>query len=62
MRGHHHSPKKSTRINHEILCPWSIPSVSSVRRKRRSPKAYILQGELRKINPPTFNVEHKKGE
>ena len=22
----------------------------------------ILQGELKKINPPTFNGEHRKGE
>jgi hypothetical protein len=26
------------------------------------PKLDILQGELRKIKPPNFNGEHKKGE
>jgi hypothetical protein len=36
--------------------------VSLLRRKRRRPEANILQGELRKIKPPTFNGEHKKGE
>jgi hypothetical protein len=35
--------------------------VSLVRRHRRRPKADILQGELKKIKPPTFNGEHKKG-
>jgi hypothetical protein len=36
--------------------------VSHVRRQRRRHEADILQGELRKIKPPTFNGEHKKGE
>jgi hypothetical protein len=36
--------------------------VSPVRRKRRRADADILKGELRKIKPPTFNGEHKKGE
>jgi hypothetical protein len=37
--------------------------VSLVRRKiRRRHKAYILQGELKKIKPPTANGEHMKGE
>jgi hypothetical protein len=36
--------------------------VSHVRRKIRRPEEDILQGELRKINPPTFSGEHRKGE
>jgi hypothetical protein len=35
--------------------------VSPVRRQRRRPEEDILQGELWKIKPPTFNGEHKKG-
>jgi hypothetical protein len=30
--------------------------------KEEGPEADILQGELRKINPPTLNGEHKRGE
>jgi transcriptional regulator of acetoin/glycerol metabolism len=45
----HHSPRKSTRRTHAISGPGSSPSVSPVWRKRRRPKADILQGELRKI-------------
>jgi hypothetical protein len=36
--------------------------VSPVWRQRRRPEEDILQGELRKIKPPTFNGEHMKGE
>jgi hypothetical protein len=36
--------------------------VSPVKRKRRRPKGDILQRELRKIKPPNFNGEHRKGE
>jgi predicted AlkP superfamily phosphohydrolase/phosphomutase len=36
--------------------------VSPVRRQRKILEANILYGELRKIKPPTFNGEHKKGE
>jgi hypothetical protein len=62
MSRHHHSPRKSTRRTHASSGPGSIPSVSPVRRQRRRPEADILQGELRKIKPPTFNGEHRKGE
>jgi hypothetical protein len=58
----HYSPRKSTRRNHEILGQGSSPSVSHVKNKRRRPKANILRGELRKIKPPTFNGELRKGE
>jgi hypothetical protein len=36
--------------------------VSPIRRKRRRPEVNILQDEPRKIKPPTFNGEHRKGE
>jgi hypothetical protein len=58
----HDSPKKSTRIAHGSLGPGIIPSVSHIRRKIRRHQAYIVQGELKKIKPPTFNGEHRKGE
>jgi hypothetical protein len=38
------------------------PSVSHVIRKIRICEVDILQGELKKIKPPNFNGEHKKGE
>jgi hypothetical protein len=47
---------------HATSGPRSNPSVSSVRRHRRKVEGDILQGELRKIKPPTFNGEHRKGE
>jgi hypothetical protein len=56
----HHSPRQSTRRTHASSGPGSSPSVSPVRRKRRRHEADILQGELRKIKPPTFNGEHRK--
>jgi hypothetical protein len=62
MSRHHHYPSNSTKINHARLGPGSIPSVSLVRRKRRRPEADILQDELNKSKPPTFNGEHRKGE
>jgi hypothetical protein len=58
----HHSPRKSTRRTHASSGPGRNPSVSLVRRKRRRLEKDILQGELRKIKPPTFNGEHRKGE
>jgi hypothetical protein len=62
MTRHHHSPRKSTRRTHASLGPGSNPSVSPIWRQRRRPGGDILQGELMKIKPPTFNGEHRKGE
>jgi hypothetical protein len=59
---HHHYPRQSTRRTHASSGLGSSPNVSLVRRKRRISKADILQGELKKIKPPTFNGEYKKGE
>jgi hypothetical protein len=36
--------------------------VSPIQRKIRRLEEKILQGGLKKINPPTFNGEHRKGE
>jgi hypothetical protein len=62
MSRHHHSPRKSTRITHASLGLGSSTGVSHVWRKRRGLEEDILQGELGKIKPPTFNGEHRKGE
>jgi hypothetical protein len=61
MRRHHHSPNKFTRRTH-AGSGLSDPIVSLIRRKRRRHEVDILQGELRKIKPPTFNGENMKGE
>jgi hypothetical protein len=62
MSRHHHSQRHSTRITHASLGPQNNPSVSLVERQRRIPDVDILQGDLNKIKPPTFNGEHRKGE
>jgi len=36
--------------------------VSSVINKRRRLELDILQGDLRKLKPPSFDGEHRKGE
>jgi hypothetical protein len=36
--------------------------VSPVRHQRRRHELDILQGELRRLKPPTFDGEHRKGE
>jgi hypothetical protein len=61
MSRNHHFLEKSTRRSHANLGPGSSPSVSHVRRQRRRPKGDILQGELRKIKPHTFNGEKING-
>jgi hypothetical protein len=55
-RHHHHSPRHSVRREE------SSPSLSPVRKHRRSSGVDELQGEMRKIKPPTFDGEHKKDE
>jgi len=62
MSRHHQYPRESTRRTHAFSGLGSNPRVSHVWRKRRRPEANLLQGELRKIKPPTFNGEHRKGE
>jgi hypothetical protein len=62
MSRHHISLKKSTRRTHASSRPWNIPSVSLIRRQRRRPEAYILQGEINKIKTLNFNGEQRKVE
>jgi hypothetical protein len=62
MRRHHHYLEKSTRRAHASSGLGSIPSVSLVRRQKRRTTGNILQGVLRKIKPPNFNVDNRKGE
>jgi hypothetical protein len=40
----------------------SNPSISHVKHQRRRHGPDSLQGELRKIKPPSFDGENKKGE
>jgi hypothetical protein len=58
----HNSLDQSTRRAHDSSDPGSLPSVSHARRQRRRPEGNILQGEIKKIKPPNFNGEHRKGE
>jgi hypothetical protein len=60
MSRNHHFPEQSIRRAHTISGIGSISSFSFVRRKRRMLEVDILQGELRKIKPPTSNGEHRK--
>jgi hypothetical protein len=55
-RHHHHSPRNSTRRAHNSSSP------SPVRKHKRRSGLDELQGEMNKINPPTFDGEHKKDE
>jgi hypothetical protein len=58
----HHSLRKYTRRTHVSSCLGIISSLSLFRRHRRRIEVDILQGEIRKIKPPNFNGEHRKGE
>jgi hypothetical protein len=62
MSRHHQFPQKSIRIAHASSGPQSIPSVFPVKKQRKRPWRDILQGEIRKIKPPTFNGEHSNRE
>jgi len=62
MSRNHHCLRKYTRINHACSGPRISPSVSHVRKQRIRHEEDILQGELEKIKPQTFNGEHGKGE
>jgi hypothetical protein len=59
---HHHSPGNSTRKTYAHSRSVRSPSISPVRHQRRRHGSDILQGELRKIKPPSFDGENKKGE
>jgi hypothetical protein len=59
---HHHSPGNSTRRTYACSRLERNPSISLVRHQRRRHGSDSLQGELRKIKPPYFDGENKKGE
>jgi hypothetical protein len=40
--------------------PVSNPEVSHVRHQRRRQELDSLQGDLRKLNPPSFDVERER--
>jgi hypothetical protein len=53
-RHHHHSPRNSTKRAHGSSSP------SPIRKHKRRSRVDELQGEMKKINPPTFYGENKK--
>jgi len=59
---HHHLLGHSTRRSHACSGSKSNTNVSLVINQRRRPKLNILQGELRKIKPPSFDGDHRKRE
>jgi hypothetical protein len=59
---HPNSPGNSTRKTYAHSRSLSSPSISPIRNQRRIHGSNILQGELRKIIPPSFDGEKKKGE
>jgi hypothetical protein len=58
----HHSHFYSTRKAHLSEESQSIPKVSPIKNQRRRHELDNLQGELRKLKPPFFDGENKKGE
>jgi hypothetical protein len=59
---HHYSPTHSSMKFYAHEESRSNPEVSHVGHQRRRYESDILQGELRKINPPTFDGENRKGD
>jgi hypothetical protein len=55
-RNHHHSTR------HSVRREKFIPSLSHVRKHKRSFGVDEIQGDMRKIKPPSFNGEKKKDE
>jgi hypothetical protein len=58
---HHHSLGHSTKRAHACSGSERNLSVSPVRNQRMRPKSDILQGELKKLKPPSFDGEHMNG-
>jgi hypothetical protein len=56
----HHSPPYSKRKFYASKDPVRIPEVSLVRHQRRKQEIDSLQGELSKLNPPSFNGESER--
>jgi len=59
---HNHSPGHSTKSTYACSRSTNNPSMSLVRHQRRRHRLDSLQGELKKIKPPSFDGENKKGE
>ena len=55
-----HSPPYSTRMCYAYEDTISSPEVSPVRHQRRRHELDSLQGELRKIRPPSFDGERER--
>jgi hypothetical protein len=56
----HHSPPYSTRKIYASEDSISSPEVSPIRHQRRRHELDSLQGELRKIKPPSFDGERER--
>jgi hypothetical protein len=56
----HHSPPYSERNFYASEDPVSSPEVSPIRHKRRKQEVDSLQGELRKLKPPSFEGERER--
>jgi hypothetical protein len=56
----HHSPPYSERIFYASEDPISSPEVSPVRHQRRRQEVDSLQGQLRKLKPPSFDGERER--
>jgi hypothetical protein len=56
----HHSPPYSTRRSYASEDSISSPEVSPIRHQRRRHELDSLQGELRKIRPPSFDGERER--
>jgi hypothetical protein len=59
---HHYSPTHSAKKFYAYEESRSNPEVSHVRHQRRRYELDNLQGELRKLKPPTFDGENRRGD
>jgi hypothetical protein len=56
----HHSPTYSERIFYALDDLVSSPEVSLIRHQRRKQEVDSFQGEMRKLNPPSFEGERER--
>jgi hypothetical protein len=62
MNQNNHSRGNSTQRAYACSSSESSPSISTIKHQRRRHGSYSLQGGMKKINPPSFYGENKKGE
>jgi hypothetical protein len=62
IQRHHYSPTHLAMKSYTSEESMSNLEVSLIRHQRRRHEQDSVQGELRKINPPTFDDENKRGE